>query len=147
MGIFESSLNNLLVDTFNSILKYEESSLKKMLGITVGEAHLIEAIGNSGGNATVSELATILDIATPTATVAIKKLESKGLATKVACAEDGRRYRVGLTREGERAFRTHRLFHKNMVKNISESFSEPEKSVLLNAIEKLSGYFKDKVPT
>ena len=146
MKDFETSLNDLLVDTFNSILKYEEKSLKNILRtpVTVGEAHLIEAIGNSSGNATVSDLASSLSVSMPTATVAIKKLEKKGFAQRTHCSEDGRRFRISLTRDGEIVYRTHRLFHKNMVKNVCLGFTGAEKDILIMAIEKLNGFFKGK---
>lgn len=147
MTEFELNLNDILVDTFNLILKYEENSLKAISGttLTVTEAHIIEAIARRGESTTVSAIASSLGVAVPTATVAVKKLESKGVVLKVPCTKDGRRLIVTLTELGKKLNRAHGIFHRRMVKNISEGFSEGEKEILLSAVKKLSVFFKEKV--
>jgi len=148
MDDFENSLNHVLVDTFNTILKFEEISLKKIVSVpvTITEAHMIEAIGwKESEGTTASEIASVLNISMPTATVAIKKLESKGFIKKVPCAIDGRRTIISLTEMGKRVDKAHRLFHRRMVKNISNQFQEAEKEVLFRAVSKLSNFFKDKI--
>lgn len=148
MNDFEISLNDVLVDTFNQILKYEEMSLKKIIStpVTITEAHMIEAIGKQENKeTTVSELASLLGIAMPTVTVAVKKLESKGFITKVPCATDGRRTIIGLTNTGRKIERIHHLFHTRMVRNISNQFPDDEKEVLLKAINTLNEFFREKV--
>ena len=147
MNNFEKSLNNVLVDTFNSIIKFEESSLKKIVSVpvTITEAHMIEAIGTQENKeATVSEIASMMSISMPTATVAVKKLESKGFIKKVPCVKDGRRAIISLTEMGKRIEKAHGLFHTRMVKNISKQFQDTEKDVLYRAITKLSEFFREK---
>jgi len=148
MDNFEKSLNNVLVEAFNSILKFEENSLKKIASgsVTITEAHMIEVIGaRERKETTVSEIASLLGISMPTATVAVKKLEKKGFVNKVPCAFDGRRMIVSLTDIGKKIDRAHNLFHTRMVKNISRQFQESEKDVLYRAVTKLNGFFKEKV--
>jgi len=148
MDNFENSLNNVLVDTFNLILKFEESSLKNLVSVpvTITEAHMIEAIGTQENEeTTVSEIASMLSVSMPTATVAVKKLESKGFIKKAPCAKDGRRTIISLTDMGKRIEKAHRLFHRRMVKNISNQFQEAEKEILYRAVEKLSTFFKERV--
>jgi len=148
MDEFEKGLNNVLVDTFNLILKYEESSLKNIVNVpvTITEAHMIEAIGTQeSSETTVSELATLMHISMPTATVAVKKLESKGFIAKAPCAKDGRRTIISLTEIGKKIHKAHDLFHRRMVKNISNQFQEAEKDVLYRAVIKLSDFFKEKI--
>lgn len=148
MDAFELNLNDILVDTFNNILKYEELSLKKILNIpiTINEAHMIEAVGKQEEKkTTVSKLAALLNIAIPTATVAVKKLESKGFIKKVPCEEDGRRTIVSLTDLGRKVEKVHHLFHEKMVRNISGQFLEAEKEMLLKAIKTLNEFFRVKV--
>ena len=146
MDDFEHHLNDVLTDTFNYILKYEETTLKTILNtpITVSEAHMIEAIDKKENGATASELAAMLNISMPTVTVAVKKLERKGFVLKAPSADDGRSNRINLTKLGKKIGRAHKLFHQKMVKNISGDFTEEEKNVLLSAIVKLSGFFKGK---
>ncbi|MGE4484559.1 MAG: MarR family winged helix-turn-helix transcriptional regulator [Oscillospiraceae bacterium] len=147
MNDFETNLNNMLVDTFNYILKYEEMSLKTIssVPVTVTEVHMIEAINKMGGKVTVSEIASVMNIAVPTATVAVKKLESKGFVTKVPCIDDGRRTIISLTPFGQRIDKAHGIFHRKMVRNISSGFLDSEKDILLTAVNKLSKFFKEKV--
>ena len=148
MDDFEKSLNNVLVDTFNMILRFEEVSLKKIASVpvTITEAHMIEAIGTQDNEeTTVSEISSLLGISMPTATVAIKKLESKGFIKKAPCAKDGRRTIISLTESGKKINKAHSLFHRRMVKNISNQFHDNEKDVLYRAVTKLSDFFKDKV--
>ena len=148
MDPFEKSLNHMLVEVFNLILKYEESVLKKNLNVplTITETHIIEAIGKqSDEDATVSGIASYLQITKPTATVAIKKLEKKGFIEKIPCEKDGRRTIISLTDLGKRIERAHYLFHERMVKNISNQFLEAEKAILLQAVDKLREFFREKV--
>lgn len=146
MNDFEARLNELLVETFNSILKFEELSIRSFSDepITVTEAHLLEAIGKKGGKASVGAIAAIMGVTMPTATVAIKKLERKGYVCRDACAEDGRRAIISLTPLGVKVNRTHELFHEIMVRNISKEFTDDEQQQLLKAVDKLSEFFKKK---
>lgn len=147
MTEFELHLNDLLVDTFNFILKYEESSLKSLasMPVTVAEAHIIEAISKKGGQTNATEIASSLGVAAPTITVAVKKLEKKGLVSKTPCTKDGRRFIIGLTPLGKKVHRAHGVFHKRMVRNIGRNFSGQERDTLLSAIKKLNLFFKGKV--
>jgi len=140
---FESSLNDLLVDTFFSILKFESASLKSLAGmsVTIAEAHMIDCIARQNGQATVSQVASGMQLAIPTATATVKKLESKGYVTKVPCEDDARRSYIRLTDLGRRVDRAHTLFHQRMVRNISAQLEGPEKEILLMAIKKLSVFF------
>jgi len=150
MDEFEKSLNKVLIETFNVILKYEEDSLKKLVEtpVTIGEAHVIEAIGRQvGGETTVSEIASAMNVSAPTATVAIKKLESKGYVKKSPCAKDGRKMLVSLTATGKRIELSHRFFHSRMVRSISKQFQDNEKEVLYKTINKLNNFFQEQLGT
>ena len=147
MNDFEVNLNNVLVETFNNILKYEETSLKKIMNIpiTITEAHMIEAVGKYKSEATVSKIASLLGVTMPTATVAVKKLERKGFLKKDPCAQDARCSIISLTDMGRKIEKVHQLFHEKMVRNISRQFADSEKDILLKAIKTLSEFFKTKV--
>lgn len=147
MNDFEKSLNLVLVETFNYILKYEETSLKSIsiVPVTVTEAHMIEAISKNGGNASISDIASSSNISMPTATVAVKKLEKKGFIKKEPCSDDGRRFIVSLTELGKKVDKAHNIFHRKMVRNLSNSLDENQRQVLLTAVERLSEFFKKKV--
>lgn len=146
MSDFEANLNDILVNTFNTILKFEESSLKTISDtpVTVTEVHMIESISKRSGNSTVSDIAGDMGIALPTATVAVKKLENKGFVTRLPYSDDARRFIISLTDKGERVDRAHSIFHRKMVRDISKSFSGSEREVLLVAIKKLNEFFSEK---
>jgi Transcriptional regulators len=151
---FETSLNELLIDIFNSVSKYEEKSLKSLSNnaVTATEAHIIETVAKAGENhenaapsvITVSEIAAALNVAVPTVTVALKKLESKGLIRKTTSLEDGRRSNIELTELGMKMNRAHMYFHRKMVKNVGNDMTEAEKAILLSATAKLDRYLKEK---
>lgn len=148
MDKFEKNLNSILIETFNTILKFEETALKKYFvePITISEAHMIEAIGTRAEvETTVSDIASAMSISTPTATVAIKKLERKGYVKKSPCTRDGRKMLVTLTPYGKEVYIKHRLFHTEMARNVSNQFHDSEKEILLRVMTKLSEFFKKKV--
>ncbi len=147
MRDFEQSLNELLSETFYTILKYEAHSLRTMVDpdVTVAEAHLLEVIGREPAGLSTGDIATALNIAPPTATVAIKKLVSKGFVQKSPCPEDGRRSIITLTPRGRRIDRAHTFFHRKMVHNISGKFNQTEKQVLLSAVDTLNTFFKENI--
>jgi DNA-binding MarR family transcriptional regulator len=144
---FENSLNTLLVEVFNYILRYEETSIKAVSGasLTVNEAHMLEAVGKLGDSATMSLIASAMGIAAPTATVAIKKMEKKGFVLKEASLEDARCSIVRLTDLGKRLNRAHQLFHRSMVRDISRRLCDDERAALLSAITSLREFFSGKV--
>ena len=141
---FETNLNKALTETFDSVLRYEEQQLKSAAGVSVAEAHILEAVGEKPDGTTASEIASALGFAPPTITVAVKKLEQKGYVTKRVCSEDARRSYICLTDSGKRVYRAHGLFHRRMVRNVSRIFTDDEKTVLLAAVNKLHAFFADR---
>ena len=106
MEDFSTQLNVLLVDTFNSILRMEESMLKSAGGanLSIGEMHLLEAVGKGDPEGcTISSLARERSVTLPSVTVAVNKLVKKGYVEKQRCEEDSRSVRVRLTQQGRRA--------------------------------------------
>ena len=103
LDAFSEALNNLLVDTYRSVLKVEEQMIKTMQGVdlNINELHMLESIGKSKEEGlTISNIAHIMDITLPSVTVAINKLEKKGYIQKRRSNEDGRIVHVVLTKAG-----------------------------------------------
>lgn len=138
-------LNELLVDLFNNILRIEERALHEAetKDLSVTEMHTIEAIGTSGERS-MSEVAKKLNITVGTLTIAINKLIGKGYVVRRRIEEDKRVVLVGLTERGLEANRIHERFHDEMVKATIEQLSEKEEEILIGALRKLSGFFKEK---
>lgn len=146
MEDFSYRLNDLLVDTFRSILKVEEQMLQKhlTLNLSINEMHLIESVGKGGeAGLTISSIAEDLSVSLPSVTVAINKLQSKGYVEKARSGADSRMVYVKLTRNGRRVDGVHRHFHELMVAGIAEGLSEEERTTLTKGIVKLNAFFKD----
>ncbi len=135
-------LNHLLVDTFNEILKVEERSLKLVSGstVTVNEVHTLDAIGD-GEPRTVSELAAAMMVTASTMTIAINRLEKKGLVKRERAGHDCRVVRVRLTDHGRSLSYIHRRFHRRMVKSVSEQLTPQEIETLSRAMGHLKDFF------
>ena len=147
MDTFEKKLNTLLIKTFRDIQRVEELILQRSdPNLSINEVHLIEAIRKGAGRSrTVSEIASDLRIAVPSATVAVNKLVRKGYLYKVKDTEDGRSVRVNLTREGEKIYRLHWYFHLKLVREAAEDLTEEEKEALIVGVQNIDDFFKKKV--
>lgn len=106
-------VDTLLSDTFNSILRIEERSLKNRLteGLSIAELHTIVAVGLHEINS-MKVVASRLDVTMATLTAAMNKLERKGFVERSRSEIDRRQVLVQLTSKGRKAFRAHESFHK-----------------------------------
>ena len=141
-------LNTLFVDTFDTIMRVEEKSLKHVGGgdLSIAEFHTLECIGNGEDNRrTVGEIAEALDVTVPTVTVCVNKLVKKGYVTKMKSETDARVTIIELTSKGQKMNRLHRFFHEQMVLSIGNEFSNEELEYLLRCIRKLNTYFEEKL--
>ena len=140
-------LNTLFVDTFDAILRVEESSLKHVGEgkLSISEFHTLECIGGGEDNRrAVGEIAEALGVTVPTVTVCVGKLAKKGYVTKTRSEKDARVTIVELTREGRKMNRLHRYFHEQMLYAIEEEFSNDEMEYLIRCIRKLNTFFEEK---
>lgn len=148
MDAFSAELNKTLVETYRSITKVEEQALKSTgkIELSISEMHLIEAVGKEREKGrTISDIAQEMGITLPSVTVAINKLVKKGYVQKIRGESDARTVYVVLTKAGRKIDAVHRYFHEQMIRKISEGFSEEEKEVLLKGIEKLNQFFRQNI--
>lgn len=148
MESFSSKLNDVLVDTFGNILKFEEDLLKSSANtdLSISEMHLLEDVGkNKPDGKTISDLAASQKITLPSVTIAINKLVKKGYVVKEKSQMDGRVVYVRLTDKGLRIDKIHQYFHMKMVKEITEQMTDDEKEVLIRGMEKLNDFFTKKI--
>lgn len=148
MDLFSEQLNDILVDTFRTILKVEEQLIKSSgkIDLSISELHLIESVGkNKEKGKTISDIADDLNITLPSVTVAINKLVRKGYVQKVKCENDGRVVYVSLTKLGKKMDAVHQYFHITMVRSVSKDLLEEEKNAMLKGIVKLNDFFKKKL--
>ena len=136
-------LNNLIVNTFNSILKVEQDMIRSLskCNLSISEIHLLEQVGKLNGKSTISELAGALKVSLPTVTVAVNKLVRKECLKKVRNQSDTRSIYISLTVIGEKINRVHAGFHKKLISELGSGLSENEKELLITAIGKIQNYF------
>ena len=89
------------------------------------------------GGMTQRELTERLDIQPGSASELIKKLETAGLITREANAEDRRTTNIMLTEEGRAQVEENRKQFKDTNRTLFENLSEEEKQLLLSLLEKL----------
>lgn len=148
MDLFSSRLNEILVETFNHILQYEEDLIKhsENIDLSIGEMHLLETVGKNNNNGkTISDLAQAQNVTLPSMTIAINKLARKEYVVKEKSPHDGRVVLVRLTKKGYRIERIHQYFHRRMVDEVAKEMSDTEKEVLIHGMEKLNTFFKGKL--
>ena len=148
MKPFEEQLNEVIVDTYRSILRVEENILKRsdQTDLSISEIHMLEAVGKGKDRRrTISALAEVLNITLPSVTVAINKLMKKGYVEKVRGEEDGRIVYVSLTRQGRRIDSAHRYFHESMVRSIIRDMTESEMQALYKGVMKLDTFLKEQL--
>lgn len=147
MDSYAVRLNAVFVDTFRLILKVEEKSIRntEKINLSISEMHLIEAVGKGEEGRSVSEIAAVLGVTLPSVTVAINKLVKKGYVRKGKSSKDGRSVAVSLTRTGRKMHSVHRHFHEQMARRATAGFSEQEKVILINGMEKVNAFLKQKI--
>jgi DNA-binding MarR family transcriptional regulator len=107
--------------------------------------HTLEAVGKNGSAKTIGDVAQILGVTMPSVTVAIRRLEKKGLVLKTRSDGDGRSVHVRLTPFGERVDRLHQAFHQKMIGGVIGCMNDAERLVLLEGAVKLNSFFKNKL--
>ena len=131
-------VDTLLSDTFNSILRIEERSLKNRLtdGLSIAELHTIVAVGLHEVNS-MKVVASRLDVTMATLTAAMNKLEREGSRSEI----DRRQVLVQLTSKGRKAFRAHESFHKKMVDSALAALTPEEEELFVSALGKIKDFF------
>lgn len=135
-------VNEMLTDTFNSVLRIEERSLNNRLteGLSISELHTIVAVGLHEVNP-MKVVAARLDVTLATLTASMTKLERKGYVQRTRSETDRRQVLVQLTSKGRKAFRAHDAFHKKMADSALEGLTPHEEAVLYKALAKVKEFF------
>jgi DNA-binding MarR family transcriptional regulator len=144
MDPFSTQLNEMLVNTYRSVLAIEQAMLSSFSGdsLSISEMHTIEAVGDAGPDGrTITDIAMALNISPPSVTMMVKRLEKKGFVFKARGEKDGRCIFVRLTELGRRADISHRYFHRQMVRAVGRSIPEEEKDALLHGLTALNLFF------
>ena len=128
-------LSHQLLEFYDKINSWEHSVVKGS-GLSPAQMHTIEVIGHQQ-DMRMKELAERLGITTGTLTVAVDKLEKKGLVERKPHHSDRRSWLVVLTPKGQAAFAQHDRFHNDFTKDISEGLSNTEITMFSSLLSKL----------
>lgn len=138
-----ATINDILVHLFNEIWELEKEAIitEEFRDITNNDMHIIEAIGLSGEN-TMSVVAKKMGITAGSLTTAINSLVNKKYVARQRSEEDRRVVYIRLTEKGEKAYRHHEEFHRQMTNAVVEKLGEDEIPVLLKTLNGLSEFFR-----
>ena len=137
-------INELLVEVFNHILSIEQTHLKALgVKLSMNEVHVLEAIQKTK-EPTMSNIAARLRITVGTLTTAINRLVSKGYCERFSAESDRRKVLISLTPKALEVLHVHEEFHEEMIDAALEDLHLEENDVLIESLENLSTYFKNK---
>ena len=139
-GIF----NEVLVRLFRDIMDIEEKAIitSEFKDITNNDMHVIEAIG-TGVPKNMSTIAKELSVTVGTLTIAMNSLVKKGYVVRERGKEDRRVVYISLSDKGRKAHAHHAKFHQEMIQGITGILNEEELRILIRALTKLDGWFRD----
>ncbi|MEF9945581.1 MAG: MarR family winged helix-turn-helix transcriptional regulator [Lachnospiraceae bacterium] len=142
MDTYET-INDILVHLFHEIWELEEKAIitEDFKDITNNDMHIIEAVGSGNGN-NMSTIARKLKITVGSLTTSMNSLVNKKYAVRERSEEDRRIVNIRLTPKGEKAYRHHQDFHKQMTDAVVNSLGKDELPVLLNTLNGLSTFFR-----
>ena len=137
------TINDILVNLFNEILKLEEEAIitDEFKDITNNDMHIIEAVGLSGEN-TMSVVAKKLGITAGSLTTSVNSLVNKKYVKRQRSEEDRRVVFLKLTEKGKRAYEHHREYHRQMTEAVISRLDENEVPVLIKTLTGLSDFFR-----
>ena len=137
------TINDILVNLFNEILKLEEEAIitDEFKDITNNDMHIIEAVGLSG-ESTMSVVAKKLGITAGSLTTSVNSLVNKKYVIRQRNEEDRRVVFLKLTEKGKRAYEHHRDYHRQMTEAVISRLDEAEVPILIKTLTGLSEFFR-----
>lgn len=142
----KTELNELLVDLFHIVLKYELKMINYAAkeDLSMREIHLLEIIGKNPMGITVSEIAKRFEITLASTTVMVQKLEGRNLLVRNKNEADARSHLLILSPEGREIDKHHHDFHIDMINSITSGLTELEENILYQFLKKLKQYFTNE---
>ena len=118
-----------LATTYQTFEAYSTDHVKKM-GLTMTQFDILATLGNQPPM-TCKELGEKTLILKGTMTGVLERMEAKGLIIKIPNEEDGRSYKIGLTKTGEKLF--HKAFPE-YAEYLGKAFAKLNKQDLEKAV-------------
>ena len=127
------SLIKELVSTYQAFESYSAKHVKEM-GLTTTQFDIIATLGNQPPM-TCKELGDKTLVLKGTMTGVLERLEMKGLIEKIANEEDGRSYKIGLTKSGDKLFKKAFPEHLEYLEKTFKQLSKKEIEQAVNALK------------
>ncbi len=131
-------LSKIIVEFYEKLSHWEDSVVRDS-GLTTSQVHTIEIVGHEGA-IKMKDLAQKIGVTTGTLTVAVDRLEKKGLLMRKPHESDRRSYLIELTAEGKARFEEHHEFHIRMTQEIVSELTAEEQAQFSRLIEKVLNY-------
>ena len=128
-----------LASTYQAFEAYATKHIKGM-GLTMTQFDVIATLGNQPPM-TCKELGEKTLILKGTMTGVLERLEQKGLITKIPNAEDGRSYKIGLTKAGGRLFKRAFPEHVQYLEQGFAKYSMKELNQTIEALDRIRSQF------
>ena len=142
-------LNDFFVNVFNQILAWEEQTIKKtgVANLSVRELHVIQAASDAAklGQNTMANIAKMLAVSPGALSISVNGLVNKGYLEREYTAKDRRVIYINLTQSGKDINEIHEAFHQEMIKAVEERLDDGQMDVLMEALEGLGTFFKEKI--
>ena len=146
---FAAQFNHLFEELYQSVLQTEKRAFPdhRRLPLSASELCVLERIAQAPEDGiTISDLAALLEVARPSASVAVNKLRQKGFVAKVPSQADGRSVLVTLTHEGKLACAYHSYCRCQRFLQLSHAYPDEEQSSLLRCMERLKAFLQTGTP-
>lgn len=121
-----------LVSTYQAFESFSTKHVKE-LGLTATQFDIIATLGNQPPM-TCKELGEKTLILKGTMTGVLERLEAKGLIEKIPNADDGRSYKIGLTKAGDRLFKKVFPEHLSYLEKSFEKLSPKDMDSAITAL-------------
>lgn len=128
-----------LASTYQAFESYSIGHIKEM-GLTMTQFDILATLGNQPPM-TCKELGEKTLILKGTMTGVLERLEAKGLIEKIANEEDGRSYRIGLTKSGDKLFKKNFPEHLEYLGNAFSRLSNKEVEQAVSVLKAVKTIF------
>ncbi len=139
------TINELLVDIFNTILFIEERYMKAQgVKLSMTEIHILENIEKSQTKM-LSDVARLQGVTPGTLSVAVNALVRKGYILKRKDAQDKRVLELVLMNNAKEVLDIHHRFHEKLIDTCIRDMHLEEESALILGLQKIVDYFKEEL--
>ncbi len=139
MKTAEDKLNHAIIEFYEKLSSWEHSVVRNK-GVSLAQVHTAEILGVHGPMR-MKELANKIGVTTGTLTVQIDKMVQAGLVVRQPHESDRRSILVALTDSGMALFHEHDELHLQLTRDITSSFSEEQRELLLACFSQMNSEF------